>query len=236
MTEPRDLPDGAGAAHRPPGVPRPRAARGTRMSRTDRRRQLLDVARDLFASEGFHHVSMDDIADRAEVSKPVLYRHFPSKLDLYLAVVDAQGADLLAAVERAVAPIEAGPVVRGAGRDVVAAIVQAYLAFVQVAGESSTLLFESDVTHDAQVRTRVQHATAETTRRIAEVLAQVTGRGPADADVLAAALVATAQGAATYWLRHRPESDTGRVVDLVSDLAWRGVAGLVRPDFVYEDA
>lgn len=236
MTEPRDLRDDVAGARGAPGAPQPRAVRGARMSRTDRRRQLLEIARDLFASEGFHHVSMDDIADRAEVSKPVLYRHFPSKLDLYLAVVDAQGADLLAAVERAVAPIEAGPVVRGAGRDVVAAIVQAYLAFVQVAGESSTLLFESDVTHDAQVRTRVQHATAETTRRISEVLAQVTGRGPADADVLAAALVATAQGAATYWLRHGPDDGTGRVVDLVSDLAWRGVAGLVRPDFVYEDA
>ncbi|WP_136519298.1 TetR/AcrR family transcriptional regulator [Cellulomonas telluris] len=236
MTEPPDLPVGADPAPDSPGTARPRAVRGTRMSRADRRGQLLEVARDLFASEGFHHVSMDDIADRAEVSKPVLYRHFPSKLDLYLAVVDAQGADLLAAVERAVAPLEAGPVERGAGRAVVAAIVQAYLAFVQLAGESSTLLFESDVTHDAQVRGRVQHATAETTRRIAEVLVDVTGRERADADVLAAALVATAQGAATYWLRHRPEDGTERVVDLVSDLAWRGVAGLVRPDFVYEDA
>ncbi|MFC8193437.1 TetR/AcrR family transcriptional regulator [Cellulomonas sp. NPDC057328] len=236
MTEPPAPPDGAGAAAAARGAAAPRSARGPRMTRVERRAQLLAVARDLFAGEGFHHVSMDDIADRAEVSKPVLYRHFPSKLDLYLAVVDAQGADLLAAVERAVAPIEAGPVVRGAGRDVVAAIVQAYLAFVRVAGESSTLLFESDVTHDAQVRGRVDHANAEATRRIAEVLVQVTGRSPADGDVLAAALVATAQGAATFWLRHRDEQGADRVVDLVSDLAWRGVAGLVRPDFAYEDA
>lgn len=236
MTEPRDPPDGAGTAAAAPAAAGPRAARGPRMTRTERRAQLLAIALDLFATEGFHHVSMDDIAVRAEVSKPVLYRHFPSKLDLYLAVVDAQGADLLAAVERAVAPVEAGPVERGAGRHVVAAIVEAYLAFVQVAGESSALLFESDVTHDAQVRGRVQHATAETTRRIAEVLVQVTGRSRADGDVLAAALVATAQGAATYWLRHRDEGGIDRVVHLVSDLSWRGVAGLVRPDFPYEDA
>ena len=210
--------------------------RGPRMARAERRTQLLAVALDLFATEGFHHVSMDDIADRAEVSKPVLYRHFPSKLDLYLAVVDQQGAHLLAAVERAVAPIEAGPVARGEGRAVVAAVVEAYLTFVQVAGESSTLLFESDVTHDSQVRGRVEHATAEATRRIADVLATVTGRGREDADVLAAALVATAQGAATYWLRHGQGQDARRVVGLVSDLQWRGVAGLVRPDYPYEDA
>lgn len=210
--------------------------RGPRMARAERRSQLLAIALDLFATEGFHHVSMDDIADRAAVSKPVLYRHFPSKLDLYLAVVDTQGADLLAAVDRAVAPVEAGPVGRGEGRAVVAAVVTAYLAFVQVAGQSSSLLFESDVTHDAQVRRRVEHANAEATRRIAEVLVGVTGRGRADADVLAAALVATAQGAATYWLRQGGDGDPGRVVDLVSDLAWRGVAGLVRADTVQEGA
>lgn len=206
------------------------------MARAERRAQLLAIALDLFATEGFHHVSMDDIAERAEVSKPVLYRHFPSKLDLYLAVVDEQGAALLAAVERAVAPIGAGPLGRGEGRAVVAAVVQAYLAFVQVAGESSTLLFESDVTHDSQVRGRVEHATGEATRRIADVLAAVTGRDRADADVLAAALVATAQGAATYWLRHGQGQRIERVVELVSDLQWRGVAGLVRPDYPYDDA
>ena len=206
------------------------------MARAERRSQLLAVALDLFSTEGFHHVSMDDIADRAEVSKPVLYRHFPSKLDLYLAVVDEQGTALLAAVEQAVAPIEAGPVGRGEGRAVVAAVVAAYVEFVQVAGESSTLLFESDVTHDSQVRGRVEHASAEATRRIADVLAAVTGRDRADADVLAAALVATAQGAATYWLRHGDGGSAQRVVDLVSDLQWRGLAGLVRPDYPYEDA
>ncbi|WP_089798580.1 TetR/AcrR family transcriptional regulator [Cellulomonas sp. KH9] len=211
-------------------------ARGPRMARAERRSQLLAIALDLFATEGFHHVSMDDIADRAEVSKPVLYRHFPSKLDLYLAVVDEQGTALLAAVEQAVAPIEAGPVGRGEGRAVVAAVVAAYVEFVQVAGESSTLLFESDVTHDSQVRGRVEHASAEATRRIADVLAAVTGRDRADADVLAAALVATAQGAATYWLRHGDGGSAQRVVDLVSDLQWRGLAGLVRPDYPYEDA
>lgn len=206
------------------------------MARAERRAQLLAIALDLFATEGFHHVSMDDIAERAEVSKPVLYRHFPSKLDLYLAVVDEQGAILLDAVERAVAPVESGPVARGEGHRVVAAVVEAYLAFVQVAGESSTLLFESDVTHDSQVRGRVEHAAAVVTRRIAEVLTTVTGRDRSDADVLAAALVASAQGAATWWLRHGQDLPAARVVDLVSTLQWRGVAGLVRGDHPADDA
>lgn len=213
--------------------PRPRSPR---MARDERRAQVLRIAQDLFSSEGFHHVSMDDIADRAEVSKPVLYRHFPSKLDLYLAVVDQCGSDLLAAVEDAVAPLESGPVQRGAGRDVIAAIVRAYIDFVDVAGESSTLLFESDVTHDADVRARVEHASSEAARRIARVLSQVTGLADDASATLAVSLIAMAQGAATHRLRTTPVADAGMTAELVTQLAWGGVAGLVRPDFVYEDA
>ena len=65
---------------------------------------------------------------------------------------------------------------RGDGRDVVAAIVQAYIMFVEGAGESSALLFESDVTHDADVRARVEHASSEAARRITVVL--VAGHSP----------------------------------------------------------
>jgi AcrR family transcriptional regulator len=214
----------------------PPRARNPRMGRDERRAQVLRIAQDLFATEGFHHVSMDDIADRAQVSKPVLYRHFPSKLDLYLAVVDQCGADLLAAVESAVEPIEQGPVHRGDGRAVVSAVVRAYIMFVEVAGESSALLFESDVTHDADVRARVEHASFEASRRIAGVLGQVTGLDPEASSTLAVALIAMAQGAATHRFRSAAGVDAEGTADLVAELAWGGVAGLIRPDFVYEDA
>src|SRR6187551_2758901 len=59
-----------------------------RLSRSARRAQLLDAARDVFAAQGYHAAAMDDIAERAGVSKPVLYQHFPGKLDLYLALLD----------------------------------------------------------------------------------------------------------------------------------------------------
>src|SRR5262249_24805971 len=154
-----------------------------------RRAQVLRIAQDLFSSEGFHHVSMDDIADRAQVSKPVLYRHFPSKLDLYLAVVDQSGADLLDAIDAAVAPVEDGPVRRGDGRDVVAAIVRAYVTFVETAGESSVLLFESDVTHDVDVRARVERASSVAAERIAQVLVDITALPPEETALLGASLI-----------------------------------------------
>lgn len=208
--------------------------RSRRMPRDARRAQVLAIAQDLFASEGFHHVSMDDIADRAQVSKPVLYRHFPSKLDLYLAVVDARGSELLAAVEVALAPVEHGSVRPGDGRTVVHALVRAYFEFVEGAGESSALLFESDVTHDASVRARVELAGAEAARGIARVLTDFTGLPAPQTSLLAATLIGMAQGGATSRLR----TDTGLTVDeaadLVARLAWGGVAGLVRSDYDYD--
>jgi AcrR family transcriptional regulator len=204
------------------------------MGRDARRAQVLLVARELFAGEGYHHVSMDDIAVRAAVSKPVLYRHFPSKLDLYLVVVEERGAELLRAVDAALAPVETGPVHRGDGRRVVQALVRAYFEFVEVAGESFSLLFESDVTRDAAVRARVEQAGLEAARGIARVLGDFTGLPPQHTDLLAATLVGMARAGATTRFRTAGGLDVEEAVDLVARLAWHGVAGLIRPDVEYD--
>jgi len=58
------------------------------LPKDQRRAQLLDAASEVFTTRGYHAAAMDDIADAAGVSKPVLYQHFESKLDLYLALLD----------------------------------------------------------------------------------------------------------------------------------------------------
>ncbi len=205
------------------GRPRP-----VRMPRDLRRAQVLRLAQELFTSEGFHHVSMDDIADRAQVSKPVLYRHFPSKLDLYLTVVDARGAELLSAVDAAVATHPPGEVRPHDARAVVNGVVRAYLDFVDGAGESSALLFESDVRHDLEVRARVERATAAVTRRLEQVLCDIAGVEPAVAAELAPSVAAMAQAAATRRLRSTEAAPSAReTAALVARLAWGGVADFV---------
>src|SRR5881275_3001034 len=62
--------------------------RGGRLPRSARRKQLLAAAQEVFVANGYHAAAMDDIAERAGVSKPVLYQHFPGKLELYLALLD----------------------------------------------------------------------------------------------------------------------------------------------------
>ena len=67
----------------------------TRMSGKERREQLLDVGRTLFAEKGFDATSVEEIAAKAGVSKPVVYEHFGGKEGLYAVVVDREVRQLL---------------------------------------------------------------------------------------------------------------------------------------------
>src|ERR687890_1290864 len=111
------------------------AHRGVRLSRGARRAQLLVAARDVFAAHGYHAAAMDDIAERAGVSKPVLYQHFPGKLELYLALLDQHAEDLVKKVRAALASTTDN-------RARVEASVAAYFDFVDGDGEAFRLVFE----------------------------------------------------------------------------------------------
>src|SRR5664280_3780668 len=78
-------------------------SRGVRLPRSARRAQLLEAAQEVFVESGYHAAAMDDIADRAGVSKPVLYQHFPSKLELYLALLNESANEMVRLVRVALA-------------------------------------------------------------------------------------------------------------------------------------
>ena len=188
------------------------------MARDVRRAQILEIAQDLFARQGYHHVSMDDIAERADVSKPVLYRHFPSKLDLYLDVVDHRAEALVRAIDAVLADQLAD------GHAVVGALVRAYFEFVEQAGDSFSLLFESDVTRDAEVRRRIETASADAAEAVCRGLRELADLPPEHAGLLSTALVGTARVAATA--RYRSGGvPVEEAVDLVTRFAWQGVSG-----------
>src|SRR5512142_2490470 len=109
--------------------------RSTRLPRHERRRQLLDAALEVFVSQGYHAAAMDDIAERAGVSKPVLYQHFPGKLELYLALLDESVGTLVETVGGALRS-NADPKQR------VAATFGAYFEYVGGKGQAYRLVFE----------------------------------------------------------------------------------------------
>ena len=83
------------------GTPSGGGRRSARLPRDARRAQLLSAASEIFVARGYHAAGMDEIADCAGVSKPVLYQHFPGKLDLYLAVLQSYVDSLIAGVRQA---------------------------------------------------------------------------------------------------------------------------------------
>jgi len=134
--------------------------RSGRMARPARRAQLLEAALQIFVSQGYHAAAMDDIADRAGVSKPVLYQHFPGKLDLYLALLDSSCEAVVAAVRSALAVTEDN-------KERVAATVDAFYTYVANDKAAFRLVFESDLTQEPAVRERVDKVTTESATMVA---------------------------------------------------------------------
>src|ERR1700743_2656493 len=96
---------------------------GARLPRDERRKQLLAAALEVFVDKGYHAAGMDDIAERAGVSKPVLYQHFPGKLELYLALLDTQAEMPANTVQEALDATEDN-------RERVHGVLSAYFGFV----------------------------------------------------------------------------------------------------------
>ncbi len=207
-----------------PATVRGDSIRATRMPRDQRRVQLLDAALDVFTSKGYHASAMDDIADAAGVSKPVLYQHFPSKLDLYLALLDQACERLVDVVEEALDSTDDNA-------DRVIATMGAFYEFVSSSSGEFRFVFESDLTGDGQVQKRLWQVNNEIADAIAEVIAEDTALPPEHSKLLAISLVGIAQVSARYWV----SSGTKRIAveeaqQLVSSLAWRGIRGFPRTD------
>ena len=195
------------------------SSRPTRLPRDQRRVQLLDAASEVFTSKGYHAAAMDDIADAAGVSKPVLYQHFPSKLDLYLALLDQSCDRLVDVVGEALASTDDNA-------DRVIATVAAFYEFISSTGGEFRFVFESDLTGDGAVQRRLSRVNDEISDAIAEVIAGDTSLPPQQAKLLAVSLVGIAQVSARYWISGETSAITlDEAKHLVSSLAWRGIGG-----------
>ncbi len=193
--------------------------RAPRLPREQRRQQVLAAALEVFSSAGYHAASMDEIAEHAGVSKPVLYQHFPGKLDLYLALLDAGIEELEAAARAALRTTTDN-------RQRVSAMVKAYFSFVEDPAGAFRLVFETDLANEPQVRQRVDAADLALARQTAEVIAEDTGLSDEEALLLASGMQGLVQVAARRWLRGA-SSDVSRdeAAELVTALAWRGISG-----------
>ncbi|MFG2090671.1 MULTISPECIES: TetR/AcrR family transcriptional regulator [unclassified Spirillospora] len=192
--------------------------RGTRLPRLARRRQLLGAAQEVFVAQGYHAAAMDEIAERAGVSKPVLYQHFPGKLELYLALLD-EHAEALVKIVRDALDSTSDNKLR------VQASMRAFYDFVAGDGEAYRLVFESDLRNVAPVRARVDRANQQCAEMIAQVIAEDTNAPAEEAHLLGMGLVGMAEVSARFWLSQHRAIPKDTAEKIIARLAWRGISG-----------
>jgi len=190
------------------------------MRAPERRAQLLAVARGAFATSGFHAVTMEEVAERAGVTKPILYDHFPSKKDLYLALLDEDLTSLHGMIEAALdSPAGNRERVRGS--------FQAYFDFVAGQEDGFRLLMQESVGAEKEFRDRVHSFRDRVLREVAQLIRRESG-GRLDrrnAETVALALIGMVE---TVAQAHPRATATVRAeaVDTLVQLAWRGITEL----------
>jgi AcrR family transcriptional regulator len=190
--------------------------RTVRLQRAERRAQLLEAARVVFVDNGYHAAAMDQIADRAGVSKPILYKHFGSKLDLYLALLDCATDALVAGVTEALET-------QVDNEDKVAAAIGVYFAFADDGSQDYRLVFESDATSAEVVRDRLDRANERISQVIAQAIRREADVSNGGSEILGAALAGMAGVSAKRWLAAGRPVPRVEAVTLVARLAWGGI-------------
>jgi len=204
----------------------PSSGSAKRLPADIRRQQLLDVSLRLFAAHGFEATTMDDIAEAAGVTKPLLYQHFASKRALYVELCDGVAQSLLEAIGKAVVAAE-GPRQRVEGG------FAAYFQLVVSQADAFALLIGSDVPDDPELSRAVRH--------VEDMLAEAVDV-LIDADLerdhrrlLAYAVVGMAEGASRYFLgvgersgRPLEEADADAAARRLAELAWAGLRSVHR--------
>jgi AcrR family transcriptional regulator len=186
-----------------------------------RRRQLLSAAQEVFVENGYHAAAMDEIAERAGVSKPVLYQHFPGKLELYLALLDLHVDDMVTRCRQALSATTDN-------KQRVQAAIGAFFDFVSSQGEAFRLVFESDLRNVAPVRQRMERSLRESAEAISQVIQEDTGCSSDEAHLLGVGLVGMAEVSARYWLTSHGSIPKDAATQLMARLAWRGISGFPR--------
>ncbi|WP_199423024.1 TetR/AcrR family transcriptional regulator [Actinotalea solisilvae] len=191
------------------------------MTGSQRREQLLDVSRTLFAEKGFEGTSVEEIASRAQVSKPVVYEHFGGKEGVYAVVVDREIRALTGAL---IGALEQG----GHPQVLVERTALALLTYIETSTDGFRILVRDSPV--AQATGTFSSLIGDVAAQVEHLLgAQFTKRGldPRTAPIYAQMLVGMVALTGQHWLDTRSPKKEEVAAHLVN-LAWYGLSGLQR--------
>lgn len=200
-------------------------ARKKRLTAAARRAQLIEVGREVFAERGYEATSVEVLADRAGVSKPILYEHFGGKEGLYAVIVDREIEQVVSVISTAIS--------EGTPRERVEAAALAFLEYVEMHPNGFAVL-----AHDAPATARGSNMTSllnDVAERVGKVFAGLfkeAGFSTKMAPVYAHALVGMVTFVGQWWTDtdgRKPPVE--KVAGHISALAWMGLRHLPKkPD------
>ncbi|WP_445395168.1 TetR family transcriptional regulator [Streptomyces sp. LE64] len=197
---------------------KPRRPRRTRMTGAERRQQLLEIGRTLFAEKGFEGTSVEEIAAKAGVSKPVVYEHFGGKEGLYAVVVDREMRRLLDGVT--------GSLTAGHPRELLEEAAFALLDYIEEYTDGFRILVRDSPV--AQSTGSFASLISDIATQVEDILGrEFKSRGfdPKLAPLYAQALVGMVALTGQWWLDVRRPKKAEVAAHLVN-LAWHGLDGL----------
>ena len=190
-----------------------------RMTGKERREQLLDVGRSLFAQRGFDATSVEEIAQTAGVSKPVVYEHFGGKEGLYAVVVDREMSGLLEAITGALSS-------SGHPRELLERAALALLDYIEQSTDGFRILVrDSPVAQSTGSFASLISDAASQVEHIMGNQFKARGFDPKFAPMYAQMLVGMVALTGQWWLDARKPKKADVAAHLVN-LAWNGLSGL----------
>lgn len=186
------------------------------MSRPDRERQMLDEAEEIFAARGYRGTSMEEIAERCGVSKPMLYEYFGSKDGLLLACVARAKAELYettrAAIARATTP-----------EDMVWRGMLAYFEFMDAHTRSFATLLQEAMAVPAATGEALESARRQQSGLITPLLEALAPGAPPRSMAAFTEIIIGGCERLALWRLHHPEVSAAEAARYMTDFTWHGL-------------
>jgi len=189
-----------------------------RLPAHERREQILAVGVGVFAANGYHSTSMNEVAEAAGVTKPVLYQHFASKRELYRELLGEIGAQLRLTIAKATADAD-GP------RQQIEFGFRAYFEWVEAHNDSFSVMFGAGTRRDEEFALEARRVESSVAEVVADLI-EIPGISAEQRRLLANGIVSLAEGSCRYWLLHDVDVDAETLAAQVSQLAWAGLRGI----------
>jgi AcrR family transcriptional regulator len=193
----------------------------TRLAASARRAQLVDVGRVVFAKRGYEATSVEEIAERAGISKPIVYEHFGGKEGLYAVIVDREVEHIVASIVEAISS--------GTPRERVEQAALAFLRYVQERPEGFTILVrDAPATKRTGEMPGLMFDLADRVGAVFTEQFRTAGYDAKSAPIYAHALVGMVAFVGHWWTECRKPPPAEAVASHIAALAWMGLRHLPR--------